>query len=267
MRRQSAFTLIELLVVVAIIALLISILLPSLSAAREQGKNAVCLTNLRNMGTALRMYLDDNRSYFPGDHWQLGRNSMITWVPRLLKYLNEERKVYYCPSREADFIWKRAALRFPFPGYDVHHQALGYEPGEMPLRGELPATLPEYFSYGYNGYGGDWLANPEHFGLGGHTIKGSGDEPWQAEIPEKRVKNPSDMIAISDSNGDGFWDTWISPERLEFRAWPGDLHNQGSNFLFADQHVGRFRLAQILKEDEVERRRWNNDNDPHRDRW
>ena len=54
--RNTAFTLIELLVVVAIIALLLSILLPSLSGAREQGKRAKCLANLSNLGKAVYQY-------------------------------------------------------------------------------------------------------------------------------------------------------------------------------------------------------------------
>ena len=59
--RRPAFTLIELLVVVAIIALLLSILLPSLSGAREQGKRAVCLSNLSNIGKALWQYSSEDR--------------------------------------------------------------------------------------------------------------------------------------------------------------------------------------------------------------
>ncbi len=63
--RQRAFTLIELLVVVAIIALLVAILLPSLAAAREQGKKAKCLANLRSMGQALHEYALEDRTEQP----------------------------------------------------------------------------------------------------------------------------------------------------------------------------------------------------------
>ena len=64
-RRQTGFTLIELLVVVAIIAVLISILLPSLQAAREQGKTTVCLANLRTFAQAANAYLMDDQDDLP----------------------------------------------------------------------------------------------------------------------------------------------------------------------------------------------------------
>lgn len=60
-RMKQAFTLIELLVVVAIIALLISILLPSLQGARDQGKKAVCLTNLRSISQASHAYSNEDK--------------------------------------------------------------------------------------------------------------------------------------------------------------------------------------------------------------
>ena len=64
-RGGRAFTLIELLVVVAIIALLVSILLPSLGQARRQGRLAKCLSNMRQISLAVRMYLGDHRDVYP----------------------------------------------------------------------------------------------------------------------------------------------------------------------------------------------------------
>jgi len=78
MNRRSAFTLIELLVVVAIIAMLISILLPSLGQAREVARRAVCGANLHQWGTACLNYAASYRGYLPKGfrHWSAN-------VPRL----------------------------------------------------------------------------------------------------------------------------------------------------------------------------------------
>jgi prepilin-type N-terminal cleavage/methylation domain-containing protein len=68
----KGFTLIELLMVIAIIAILASLLLPTLAKAKAAGKKATCINNLHQMGAALMMYAQDNQDFIPranAPHW------------------------------------------------------------------------------------------------------------------------------------------------------------------------------------------------------
>jgi prepilin-type N-terminal cleavage/methylation domain-containing protein/prepilin-type processing-associated H-X9-DG protein len=98
---KKGFTLIELLVVIAIIALLMGILMPALSRARNQGRAVVCLSNLKQIGLARHMYSDAYNGYVPRAmndvKWPL---VFLPFIGEDLKKIQDYRevKVYQCPS-------------------------------------------------------------------------------------------------------------------------------------------------------------------------
>ncbi len=127
--RKRAFTLIELLVVIAIIGLLVSILLPSLSKAREMAKSAVCSSNLRSLAQGWHLYADEFRDISvpvrysgapggvqnPANWYQIGNGKKYRprWIATMGKHVgllafnqpstsderqNYEAKVYQCPT-------------------------------------------------------------------------------------------------------------------------------------------------------------------------
>lgn len=111
--QAKAFTLVELLVVIGIIALLISILLPSLNKAREAANGVQCLSNLRQVGLAVRQYSDENKGFLPpamGKEFDsTGTFRFIYWPERIAHYINKKNTtlqvgVNYlrCPSRGED---------------------------------------------------------------------------------------------------------------------------------------------------------------------
>ena len=100
---MKKFTLIELLVVVAIIGILASILLPALGKAREKGKWAVCVNNVKQIGIGLELYTADNDDFFPKYSGWTYTVNMTNGRNALAGYIDVD-KAMICPSDKGDSI-------------------------------------------------------------------------------------------------------------------------------------------------------------------
>ena len=119
--KNKAFTLIELLVVISIIALLISILMPSLNKARQSAKAVYCAAHQKGLGAAFRMYVDENNGI---SHWSPNRGYWFKngtngelydkdetdayWGVAYLKYA-QNMDIFTCPSSKFNLqTWNKA---------------------------------------------------------------------------------------------------------------------------------------------------------------
>ena len=147
--KKAGFTLVELLVVIGIIALLIGILLPALSKARQAANTAACAANLHTLGQALILYVNQSRHY-PGaqSHLDSGGVFFGIWAPRLRNMIDGNQKVFWCPATDISHSWKPGEV---IPGAAVAtlaHDHWGYNVGESTLQVDS-----KQFSYGYNDWG------------------------------------------------------------------------------------------------------------------
>jgi len=133
------FTLIELLVVIAIIAVLLAILMPAMRKIKEIARETACKSNLRNVGLAVQMYLDDYERKIPntgssngflwfesdGVTYRRPGSSDTYWGTYYKEYL-KETKIFGCPSLQRvpeGLIYSYSA--FPDPSAVIQHAAFG----------------------------------------------------------------------------------------------------------------------------------------------
>jgi prepilin-type N-terminal cleavage/methylation domain-containing protein/prepilin-type processing-associated H-X9-DG protein len=242
-RNQPGFTLIELLVVISIISILASMMLPGLAAAKEKGKVANCINNLRQMGISMKLYVDDNDFRFPAS--RLADTDLMqkaAW-PALGGYDPAERFRPFFPS----------AARRPLNAYmrPSNVYKCTSDKGQKRILGALgePEEKPSDFatvgmSYHYNSGsltildGGGFR---QGFG-GGLALQGEDSVPQ----PERYILMHEPPARLYP----GFWSQWhYSMGRSDIEDPVYARQRFMSPVLFVDGHVAVHNFAKSLSTD------------------
>ncbi|HEV7297902.1 MAG TPA: prepilin-type N-terminal cleavage/methylation domain-containing protein [Tepidisphaeraceae bacterium] len=166
----AGFTLVELLVVIGIIALLIGILMPSLSRARDSATSLKNLSNLRQLGVGLEFYKNENKGWYPPASTEI--IPKLRWADSIYPYM-QTQAVYVSP-----WLDDTDMARMKAPWAHTVDPITGFN---------LPTT--EFFGgYGYNYH---YLGN-------GRTLGGT-VRPYYANA--KSVKASAQTVALADTNG------------------------------------------------------------------
>lgn len=215
---DKRFTLIELLVVIAIIAILASILMPALSAARERGKSAGCLSNIKEIAIANANYLDDNNNFLLQKSMYLNKISGAKDWSISLWYLN------YIKSG----VW------------NFNNSNLMYPAGAFRCPSEQQENLPDVTRWK------TWRGT--HYGLspyiGGYTstTDAKRDRYFRSL---SQIRYPSRTSFVGDKPP--VKDQSIFSSTLE-NLTRAHRHNETGNYSFMDGHADNLRLDEIPNE-------------------
>jgi len=250
--RKNGFTLIELLVVISIIALLISLLLPALGQAKENGRQIQCGSRMHQLFLAINVYAQDNNGWITPMQ-VLHRDSGIeqSWRSLLWEYISQEPDLVDCPSEDVE----RYALGPP----DVIGQI---DPQETFVPSGIGAvnvhynngkrTRPPIGRGPEYGPSRDNLSKFDDIEIPGQTIMlGDGNSNARGAFPEDRFWIYKD---IGDVTGPGF-------SRAVQRDPGYDRHFGKANYTFADGHVALKASNELRCDGDV--CQWTAQADPH----
>ncbi len=223
--KHSCFTLIELLVVIAIIAILAAILLPALNSARERGRSASCINNLKQLGTAVAQYADQAGFYPPS---YVNAPDWTNWAYQLGKggYMNDYQ-VYICPSLDVTTI--------PTPASYRHDQNWAKDPTMS-----NPSWTKNYLHYGINTYG------VTHDAGNGDSIKNGGDFATLKPVRPGKIENPSSKILLAEAFMCAAGKSVPYSYCDTSNGWVVARHSDSANITWVDGHVTSDNLLPTL---------------------
>ncbi len=250
--KRRAFTLVELLVVIGIIALLISILLPSLAKARESANRIKCAANLRTFGQVAHLFANDHKGYFPAA-WAFGQDgngSNAVCLPVLLNY-NPDTET--AASSDA---WRRfgtpyqVLLRYSQGSGDQQMVNLNGSAQTLAKWLICPSTASDAYQVWSNvGGGWGWGIETSYVYVGGLTARTIGSFPqfgainnisgfnFGTRIPAMRNNNPASYVLAADTVSWGGGGAWGNTYVINHRQGGDYSRAEFQNVLFADGHV------------------------------